>query len=85
MAHARRPPEEVPAVRELRRRNLEEGGLFWTDDGELCVFDPEAAQRINAANFADLTLPDRLVDVLRGRQSRPVSWKSLRTAWTAQL
>src|SRR6185503_14616865 len=32
-----------------------------------------------------LTMPDRLVDLLRRRTSTPVSWKSVRTAWLSQL
>lgn len=80
-----RPPEEVEFVREMRTRSLAEGGVFWTRDGELAVFDPDAAQKINALNFSDLTLPDKLADVLRGRSGKPFSWKQLRSVWTSQL
>ncbi|HVR09305.1 MAG TPA: cytochrome, partial [Thermoanaerobaculia bacterium] len=76
---------ELDVLRELRTRSHEEGGVFWIRDGELGVFDPEAAQQLNAANFRDLTLPDRLVDIVRRRRSAPVSWKQVRAAWIAQL
>ena len=77
--------EDLDVLRDLRARSYAEGGVFWMGDGELGVFDPEAAQRVNACNFADLTLPDKLGDLLRGRTGKPFSWKQLRAAWTAQL
>lgn len=77
--------EETERVRTLRQRGLEEKGLFWADDGVLCVFDPQAAQKVNAVNFADLTLPDKLSDVLRGRSGEPFSWKRVRTAWLERI
>ncbi|MEA2562730.1 MAG: hypothetical protein QOH06_4234 [Acidobacteriota bacterium] len=80
-----RAPEEVDFVRDMRARNRTEGGVFWTPEGELAVFDPEVAQRVNAINFGDLTLPDKLTDVLRRRKGDPVSWKQVRSAWIAQL
>lgn len=79
------PLEELKVVRELRARSYAEGGVFWIRDGELAVFDPHAAQRVNAANFGDLILPDKLADVLRGRTSEPISWKQVRAVWMAQL
>jgi cytochrome P450 len=78
-------PEELDFIRELRTRSHAEGGIFWTRDGELAVFHPDAAQKISALNFSDLTLPDKLGDVLRGRTGDPVSWKQLRSVWTTQL
>lgn len=59
--------------------------MFWTSEDELAVFDPELAQKINSANYSDLTLPDKLSDLLLGRKSTPVSWKQVRTAWLNQL
>ena len=79
------PPEEIEFVRKMRARNRAEGGVFWVDDDVLAVFDADAAQKINAINFRDLTLPDKLADVLRGRSGDPVSWKEVRAAWIAQL
>ncbi|WP_394828555.1 cytochrome P450 [Pendulispora albinea] len=72
-------------VRDLRDRSHAEGGLFWTPRGELAVFDPSAAQTANTTNFRDLTLPDRLVDLVRGRRSPRVSWRDVRAAWYPQL
>jgi cytochrome P450 len=77
--------DEPELLRELRARSLAEGGVFRTAQGDLAVFDPELAQRVNAANYADLTLPDKLTDLLRGRSGDPVSWKQVRVAWTAQM
>lgn len=79
------PPDELDFVRELRTRSQAEGAVFWIREGELGVFEPEAAQKVNALNFHDLTLPDKLADVLRGRSSEPVSWKEVRATWLAQL
>jgi cytochrome P450 len=78
------PPEEVDFIRDLRVRSAASGGIFWAGD-ELAVFDPDTAQQINAANFADLTLPDKLADLLRRRPGEPVSWKQVRAAWIAQM
>jgi cytochrome P450 len=80
-----RAPEEVDFVRDMRARNRAEGGVFRTPEGELAVFDPEVAQKVNALNFADLTLPDKLADLVRGRKGDPVSWKEVRSALIAQL
>ena len=77
--------EERDFVREMRTRSTAEDGIVWTDDGELGVFDPDAAQKVNALNFSSLTLPDKLADLLRGRSGQPVSWKQVRAAWIAQL
>ena len=80
-----RAPEEVDFVRDMRARIRAEGGVFWTQEGELAVFDSEVAQKINAINFGDLTLPDKLADVVRGRKGEPVNWKQVRSALIAQL
>lgn len=78
-------PGEQDVLRDLRARSYAEGGVFWVSDDELAVFDPDAAQQINAANFGDLVLPDKLGDVLRGRASQPFYWKDVRAVWTAQM
>ncbi|HEY0735787.1 MAG TPA: cytochrome P450 [Herpetosiphonaceae bacterium] len=78
-------PEEVGFVRELRSRCAAEGRIFWINDKQLAVFDPDIALHINAINFSDLTLPDKLADLVRGRTGKPISWKSVRTAWIEQL
>jgi cytochrome P450 len=83
--HVDRAPEEVDFVRDLRARSRAEGGVFWIQEGELAVFDAEVAQKINAINFGDLTLPDKLADVVRGRKGDPVSWKQVRSALIEQL
>jgi cytochrome P450 len=76
---------ERDVLRDLRQRSYAEGGVFWISDGELGVFDPGMAQQINALNFKDLTLPDKLGDLLRGRSSPPFYWQRVRAVWTAQM
>jgi cytochrome P450 len=78
-------PEEVDFVREMRTRSHAEGSIFWANDNELAIFDPELSQKINAINFGDLTLPDKLADVVRRRQGDPVSWIQVRSAMSSQL
>ena len=79
------PRLELDFVRDMRTRTAAEGGIFWNGDGVLSVFEAEAAKKINALNFSDFTLPDKLADLLRGRAGEPVSWKQVRVAWIAQL
>lgn len=68
-------------LRHLRGR----GPVFRLDPGRLVVADADHARQVNADNFADLTLPDRFVDLVRGRSSPPVSWARVRSAWFAAL
>ncbi|MFI9812640.1 cytochrome P450 [Saccharothrix variisporea] len=68
----------------LRAPNAEHDGVFWHGD-RLMVFDADAASGVNAENFADLTLPDRFVDRIRGRRSAAVSWRQVRSLWLSQL
>lgn len=79
------PPEEIAFVREMRARSRAEGGVFWASDDVLAVFDADMARKANAIEFEDLTLPDKLADLLRGRSGDPVSWKEVRAAWIARL
>lgn len=78
-------PEEVDFVREMRTRSQEEGSIFWASDDEMAIFDPEMAQKVNAVNFADLTLADKLADVVRRRKGDPVSWMQVRSVMSSQL
>lgn len=78
-------PGEQDVLRDLRARSYAEGGVFWVSDDELAVFEPEMAQQVNAANFEDLVLPDKLGDLLRGRTGKPFHWKQLRAVWLAQM
>ncbi|QAT82267.1 cytochrome P450 family protein [Corallococcus coralloides] len=78
-------PEEPDFVRELRARCAAEGGVLWIQPDELGVFAPEAARGFHACHFADLTLADKLSDVVRGQRSAPFSWKDIRAAWLTQL
>lgn len=58
----------------------DQGAVVQTEQGA-AVLCPFAAMKVNAANFVDTALPDRLVDLLRGRKSAEVSWKEVRSAW----
>lgn len=78
-------PDAPDALHDLRRPSAASGGVFWYSPRQLMVFDADEAVRTNTENFADLTLPDRLVDLLRRRPSTPVSWKRVRSAWLAQM
>lgn len=79
------PAVEVDHLRELRARSYREDGVFRTARGDLAVLAAEEAAEVNARNFHDLSLPDKLADLLRGREGEPVSWKEVRTGWISQL
>lgn len=76
---------ETDILQDLRARSYKEGGVFWVDDSNLAAFEPEVAQQINAANFSNLALPDRLSDLLRGRTGEPIYWKQVRAVWIEQM
>ena len=76
---------EVQSVQTLRRRRREEGRIFWNGEDQLAVLDPPVVQRLEAANFADLTMFDDVADVVRGKTSAPFDWTRLRAAWTVQM
>jgi cytochrome P450 len=82
---ATRDTREDGRLRELRDRCAAEGGIFRTERGDVAVLDAAAAQLASSANDADLTMPDRLVDLLRGRKGAPVSWRQVRAGWAAKL
>lgn len=69
----------------MRRRCYGGEDVFWLAEGDLGVFDADAAEAINAANYRDLTLPDKLDDLLRGRAGVPLSWQRVRSAWAVRL
>lgn len=72
-------------LHDLRRRSAAEGGIFWINDGLLAVFEPEAARRISRTNWQGFVMPDRGLDLLRGRRSTEMPWVRVRSAWLAQL
>ncbi len=75
----------TPSMERIRCQRREQGAIFWIDKDILAVFDARAAQRLDAANFADLTLQDGFSDALLGKASEPVTWNQLRSAWSAQM
>lgn len=76
---------EADSVRGFRRGLSEEGPVYWVRDDALAVFDAQTAQRLEAANYADLTMLDGFADVVRGRSSEPVTWNRLRAGWATQM
>jgi cytochrome P450 len=76
---------EVESVQALRRRRREEGQIFWQREDFLTVLDPQTVQRLEAMNYADLTMFDDVADAVRGKQSAPFNWHQLRSAWSGQL
>lgn len=77
--------DNIGSFRSFLERAHRDSEIFKIGPNELGVFEPEAARKINALNFADLTLPDRPLDVLLGRRSKAVSWKSVRSAFAKQM
>lgn len=75
----------TPWMEAIRCQRREQGPVFWIKPDILAVFDAHAAQRVDAANFADLTLLDGFTDTLLGKTSEPVTWNQLRTAWSVQM
>lgn len=75
----------TPSMERIRSQRSEQGPVFWIEKDILAVFDARAAQRLDAANFADLTLQDGLSDTLLGRSSEPVTWNQLRSAWSTRM
>ncbi|MCB1034554.1 MAG: hypothetical protein KDD47_12045, partial [Acidobacteria bacterium] len=61
------------------------GRVFWATAERIAIFDPHAAHAVNAANFADLQLPETLFNLLLRRTSPPVYWKEVRDAWIEQV
>ncbi|WP_157681022.1 cytochrome P450 [Luteimonas sp. JM171] len=75
----------TPSMEDILRRRKEEGPIFWLAEDILAVFDASVAQRVDAANFADLTMLDSFTDTLLGRSSEAVDWRQLRSAWGRQM
>ena len=76
---------ETEHLRALRARRQEEGPIFRVGEKFCAVLDADAVQRIEAANYADLTMHDGFVDTVRGRSSEDFSWARLRSAWSKQM
>jgi cytochrome P450 len=79
------PGDQPDVLRDLRAANDASGGVFRHTDRQLMVFDADAAMRVNRDNYADLTLPDRFLDLVRGRSSTRVDWRQVRSLWLARL
>ncbi|HSV65719.1 MAG TPA: cytochrome P450 [Mycobacteriales bacterium] len=79
------PHHATDFLHDLRLRSAAEGGIFWVDDDQLAIFEPNAARRVSSENWRGLVMPDRLVDMVRRRRSTQVRWTRVRTAWLTQL
>lgn len=79
--------KEGASVQTLRRLRTEHGPVFWdrTRPDMLTVLDPQVTQKLEAMNFADLTMLDDVADVIRGRKSALFDWHRLRAAWQGQM
>ena len=78
------PIHDSPLLAHLRAEQEQGRDTVRTPRG-MVVLDPELVPKVNAANFTDTTLPDRLVDLLRGRKSPEVQWSTVRSAWIGNL
>jgi cytochrome P450 len=79
------PQHEDDFLHDLKIRSAWTGGVFWVNPSQLAVFDAEQASLASAANFRDLTMPDKMIDLLLRRRGAPVSWTEVRSAWLPQL
>ncbi|GGF15910.1 cytochrome P450 [Aliidongia dinghuensis] len=77
--------EEAHIIEQLRARIGTEGRTFWVAPDKFGVFDPQAVVEVNAKNFANRMLPDKLSDVVRRRSGTPVSWDSVRAAFLGRM
>jgi len=63
----------------VRRRIATEGRVLPVIGESLGIFDPAVIAKLDRANFADLHMPPRLADAIRGAPDRcPVLWKDVR-------
>jgi cytochrome P450 len=83
----KKPARENPFISELRERCGNEGDMFWLDSekSNLVAFDPQIAKQINLDNFADLTIPDKLSDELKGKSGCPFSWSEIKGSWFKKM
>ncbi|WP_281557539.1 cytochrome P450 [Thalassomonas sp. RHCl1] len=80
-------PKQSPFYQELEQRCKHEGGVFFLDNEQeaLAILEPGFARQVNAENYADLTLPDKLSDTLKGKSGCPFSWAEIRDSWFKSL
>ena len=64
--HSLHQPSFVPACSSILCQETQATCVFPVPGG-IAVLDPETVQAVNAINYADTILPDRLVDPLRRR------------------
>ena len=70
--------KEHAYLESLRRRSLNEGGIFRLEDGALAIFDPALVSAINRANYADLEMPPTLAETLPFASKRTILWGDIR-------
>lgn len=78
-------PVESPQITELKQRCHGGEENFSLNEQTTCIFSAAAAKTVSKQNYADLTLPDRLIDLLLRRKSAAVSWQEVRKLWLDTL
>ncbi|MCL1035691.1 cytochrome P450 [Shewanella submarina] len=75
-------PPHIQAL--LARIRAGERNIRFSDQ-QYGAFDADAARGLNQANYADLTMPPRVSDILLHRSSPTVSWQQIRQLWLGLL
>jgi cytochrome P450 len=78
-------PAESPQITELKQRCHGGEENFSLNERTTCIFSAAASKAVSKENYADLTLPDRLIDLLLRRKSAAVSWQEVRMLWLDAL
>ncbi|ROQ28730.1 MULTISPECIES: cytochrome P450 [Gammaproteobacteria] len=74
-------PKENEDITALKKRCHSGDENFSLGPNTHCIFSATAAKEFSQKNYQDLTLPDRLIDILRRRSSSVVSWQEIRSGW----
>jgi len=78
-------PKEPQSLTELKQRCHHAEQDFRVGENTVCLFSAAASKHANKINYADMTLPDRFVDVLFRRKSKSFSWQEIRAGWLSVL
>lgn len=78
-------PTESPHISALKQRCHAGEENFKLNDHTACIFSAAASKTVSKENYADLTLPDRLIDLILRRKSAAVSWQEIRMLWLDTL
>ena len=78
-------PTESPHITQLKTRCHGGEENFKLDEHTTCIFSATSSKAVSLQNYADLTLPDRLIDLVLRRKSVQVSWQDIRKLWLETL